>query len=122
MIFSKKGGDPINVDKFKKQFSDENSCRHFFGSAIWADGRKCPHCQRSKAYLLKGASARAGTYECARCKRQFRVTAKTPMHSTKLSFWKKLQAIYDIVNSSKGISSVTFAQCCKEQNGESLTA
>ena len=92
----------MNIDKFKKQFSDENSARHFFESVIWADGRKCPHCQCSKSYLLKGTSVRAGTYECARCKRQFTVTTKTPMHSTKLSFWKWLQAIYYIVNLSKG--------------------
>jgi hypothetical protein len=32
------------------------------------------------------------------------------MHSTKLSFWKWLQAIYYIVNSSKGVSSVILAR------------
>ena len=100
----------MNIDKLKKQFNDENSCRYFFESVIWVDGRKCPHSQCDKYYLLKGASVRCGTYECARCKRQFTVTTKTPMHSTKLSFWKWLQAIYYIVNSSKGISSVILAQ------------
>ena len=70
----------MNIDKLKKQFNDENSCRHFFESVIWVDGRTCPHCQCNKSYLLKGASVRCGTYECARCKRQFTVTTKTPMH------------------------------------------
>ena len=79
----------MNIDKLKKKFTDEDSCRHFFESVIWVDGRKCPHCQCTKSYLLKAASVRSGTYECARCKRQFTVTTKTPMHSTKLSFWKR---------------------------------
>lgn len=46
----------MNIDKLKKQFNDENSCRHFFESVIWVDGRQCPHCQCDKSYLLKGAS------------------------------------------------------------------
>jgi len=100
----------MNFDQLKKKFPDENNCRRFFESIIWANGRKCPHCDYSKSYLLKGDSVRPGTYECAQCKRQFTVTTKTPMHSTKLSFWKLLQAIYFIVNSSKGISSVFLAK------------
>jgi len=100
----------MNIDKLRKQFPDQDSCRHYFESVIWANGRQCPHCQCNKSYLLKGVSVRPGTYECARCKRQFTVTTKTPMHSTKLSFWTWLQAIYYIVNSSKGISSVILAQ------------
>ena len=100
----------MNIDKLKKQFPNEGSCRQYFESVIWANGRQCPHCQCEKSYLLKGASVRPGTYECARCKRQFTITTKTPMHSTKLSLWTWLQAIYYIVNSSKGISSVILAQ------------
>ena len=100
----------MNIDQLKKQFPDEHSCRKFFESVVWAKGRNCPHCHCSRSYLLKGDSVRPGTYECARCKRQFTVTTKTPMHSTKLSFWKWLQAIYYIVNSSKGISSVYLAK------------
>jgi hypothetical protein len=34
MIFSKKGGDPMNIDKFNKQFSNEDRFRHFFESVI----------------------------------------------------------------------------------------
>ena len=42
--------------------------------------------------------------------RQFTVTTKTPLHNTKLPLWKWLQAMYYIVNSSKGISSVVLAR------------
>ncbi len=100
----------MNINEFKKRFPNENACRRFFESVSWADGRKCPHCHCQKSYLLKSASVKPGTYECSRCKRQFTVTTKTPLHSTKLSFWTWLQAIYYIINSSKGVSSVILSR------------
>lgn len=96
----------MNIDELKEQIPDESSCRKLFEKLIWAEGRLCPHCQCSRSYPLKGVSSRPGLYECARCKRQFTVTTRTPMHSTKLPLWKWLLAIYYIINSSKGISSV----------------
>jgi transposase-like protein len=100
----------MNINQFKKQFPNENVCRQFFESVIWANGRICPHCSCRKSFVLKSTSVKTGTYECAKCKRQFTVTTKTPMHSTKLNFWTWLQAIYFIINSSKGISSVVLAR------------
>ena len=94
----------MNIDQLRLNFSDETTCRAFFESFIWPQGRRCPHCGHGKSYRIK--SVRPGMYECGRCKRQFTVTTKTPMHSTKLPLWKWLQAMYYILNSSKGISSV----------------
>ena len=54
--------------------------------------------------------SRVGLYECAKCKRQFTVTTRTPMHSTKLPLWKWILAIYYILISSKGISSVFLSR------------
>jgi len=96
----------MNIDQLRQQFPDEEACRSFFESILWNHGRSCPHCHCLKSYRISGASARSGLYECSCCKRQFTVTTKTPMHSTKLPLWKWLLAIYLIVNSSKGISSV----------------
>ena len=96
----------MNIDQLRERFPDEASCIKFFERVIWKNGRTCPHCMSLRSYRLKGASVRPGLYECAHCKRQFRVTCRTPMHSTKLSLWKWLLAMYYIVNSSKGVSSV----------------
>jgi len=96
----------MNIDELRKQIPDETSCRMFFEKLIWPKGRICPHCQWSRSYPLKGGSCRAGLYECGGCKKQFSVTTKTPMHSTKLPLWKWILAIYYMINSSKGISSV----------------
>lgn len=38
------------------------------------------------------------------------MTTKTPMHSTKLPLWKWLQAMYYIISSSKGVSSVILGR------------
>lgn len=100
----------MDIDELKKQIPHEASCRMFFEKLIWPEGRFCPHCRCSRSYKLKGARSRAGLYECARCKRQFTVTTKTPMHSTKLPLWKWLLAMYYMINSSKGTSSVFLSR------------
>ena len=96
----------MNIDQLKEQFPNEDTCRVFVESILWKHGRNCPHCYCLKTYHLSGASVRSGVYECGRCKGQFTITVKTPMHSTKLPLSKWLLAMYLIVNSSKGISSV----------------
>ncbi len=100
----------MNTDQLRERFSDDNACRTFFESIIWRNGRLCPHCGFEKTYNISGKTSRAGLYECGRCKRQFTVTTQTPMHSTKLCLWKWLLAMYYIVNSSKGVSSVFLAK------------
>ena len=100
----------MTIDQLREQIPDENSCRKFFEKLIWPTARVCPHCGHHKSYRLSGTTTRAGLYECAYCKRQFTVTTKTPMHSTKLPLWKWLLAIYFTLNSSKGISSVFMAR------------
>jgi len=100
----------MNIDELRKQIPDESSCRMFFEKLIWPNGRSCPHCHHGRSYRLTGQSSRIGLYECAQCKKQFTVTTRTLMHSTKLPLWKWLLALYYIINSSKGISSVYLAR------------
>ena len=100
----------MDIDELRARFADENSCRAFFESVLWRNGRVCPHCFCVKSYRIKGEATRPGLYECAQCKKQFTITTKTPMHSTKLPLWKWLLAMYYMVNSSKGISSVFLAK------------
>ena len=63
-----------------------------------------------KSWLLSGPSSRKGLYECSGCGKQFTITTKTPLHSTKLPLRTWLMAMYFMVNSSKGISSVYLAK------------
>jgi transposase-like protein len=100
----------MNIDQLKQQFPTEASCRDFFEAIMWPEGRICPHCSSKKSYIISCKTARVGLYQCGKCHRQFSVTTKTPMHSTKLCLWKWILAMYCMVNSSKGVSSVIMAK------------
>ena len=99
----------MNVEHLRQRFPDEQSCRRFFETVLWPDGPVCPHCHGQKSWRIDGESARDGLLECATCRQQFTVTTKTPFHATKLTLWMWIQAMYSLVNSSKGVSSVYVA-------------
>ena len=100
----------MNMDQLRREFPNEQCCRNFFESIRWPSGRVCPHCDYNISYKIADTSTHKGRYECKLCHRQFTVTTKTALHSTKLPLWKWLQAMYLIVSSSKGISSVIMAR------------
>jgi len=100
----------MNIDQLNTQFKNETICRYFFEAARWPGGRICPHCSFNISYRIKVSRSYKDRYECKRCKRHFTVTTKTALHSTKLPLRKWLQAMYLIVSSSKGISSVVLAR------------
>lgn len=100
----------MNINEFRNMFPDEETARQYFEKAIWHHGRICPHCLHHKSWPLSGDSSRKGLYECSDCGKQFTVTTKTPLHSTKLPLRTWLMAMYFIVNSSKGVSSVFLAK------------
>lgn len=100
----------MNIIEFRNMFPDEETCRQYFEKAIWPDGRRCPHCGDHRSWSISGTSAREGLYECAGCGKQFTVTTKTPLHSTKLPLKTGLMAMYFMINSSKGVSSVFLAK------------
>lgn len=100
----------MNINEFRSMFPDEETCRQYLERTIWHQGRLCPHCKCQKSWTISGASARKGLYECSECSRQFTVTTKTPLHATKLPLRTWLMAMYFMVNSSKGVSSVFLAK------------
>jgi transposase-like protein len=99
----------MNLNQLKKQFPDERSCREFFEFIRWPSDRLCPHCGDDKSWLIKATAKRPQRYECARCRRQFTVTTKTALHSTKLPLWTWLLSMYLITSSSKGVASTVLA-------------
>lgn len=100
----------MNIAEFRSKFPDEYACRRYLELTVWAKGRTCPHCHSQKSWTLSGPSVRTGLYECATCHRQFTVTTGTPLHATKLPLKTWLLAMYFMVNSSKGVSSVFLAK------------
>ena len=100
----------MNIEQLNEQFSNETVCRQFFEAARWPKGRICPHCSFNVSYKINISGPTQDRYECKRCKRQFTVTTKTALHSTKLPLRKWILAMYLIVSSSKGVSSPILAR------------
>ena len=48
----------MNIDQLNERFPDESSCRRFFESINWRDGRFYPHCQCNRSYPLNGSRIR----------------------------------------------------------------
>ncbi len=90
----------------------EEGARRFFEQLIWPDGAYRPHCGSIDVWRFreKGRNSRPGLFECKHCCQQFTVTTKTPMHSTKLQLKVWLRAIYLVLVSSKGVSSVILGK------------
>lgn len=95
-----------------KKMPSEHHGRIFLEEMIWRTGRYCPHCGSVRSVALRCHSARARLYQCSEqeCRRQFTVTTKTPMHSTKLDLRLWMAAIFLVLTSSKGISSVVMSR------------
>ena len=95
-----------------KKMPTERHARIFLEHAIWAGDRFCPHCGSLRSTRLRGDTVRPGLYQCAEreCRRQFTVTTKTPLHATKLDLRIWIAAMFLVLTSSKGISSVVMAR------------
>lgn len=100
----------MDLRTFQSQFSDESICRKFIEAIRWPAGRICPHCQHNSSTVIRANGTRPLRYQCTRCRRQFTVTTKTALHSTKLPLSTWLLSMYLISSSSKGIASTILAK------------
>lgn len=97
----------LTLREFTALFPDEDAARAWFEYARWPDGPACHHCGAvNDATRIESR----GIWRCRACSKQFSVTAGTPMHKTHLPLLTWAQAIYLIVSSSKGISSMKLGE------------
>lgn len=95
-----------------RKMPSEHHARVFLEDIIWACGRHCPHCGGLRSTKMAGETARPGLYQCreVECRGQFTITTKTPLHATKLDLRVWISAMFLVLTSSKGISSVVMAR------------
>jgi transposase-like protein len=105
------------VAEMIEAFRDEERCRRLLEAMIWPQGRVCPACGYKRSIALAGRDmgryrARPGLYQCSNgaCRFQFTVTTRTPLHSTKLPLSTWLKALWLILQSDKGLSSIRLAE------------
>lgn len=95
-----------------RKMPTQRHARLFLENAIWGDDRFCPHCGSLNWRPLHSESVRPGLYRCVerQCRSQFTVTTRTPLHATKLDLRIWIAAMFLVLTSSKGISSVVMAR------------
>ena len=91
---------------FFKEYPDEESAVKFFESLRWADGVKCPYCGSDNIADCKVPMP----HRCRDCRKHFSVRVGTILNESKLTLQKWLLAIYILVNSKKGVSSIQLAE------------
>ena len=92
--------------QFLEYFKDEDVCRQHFTATRFASGEFCPHCGLQKIYSFKGGKR----YRCASCRKDFTIVTGTVFGETKLPLRKWYIAMYLLLNTSKGISSVQLVK------------
>ena len=105
------------VAQMVEAFRDEERCRRLVEALVWPHGRVCPACGYKRSIALAGRDmgryrARPGLYQCSNgaCHFQFTATTRTPLHATKLSLSIWLKALWLILQSDKGLSSIRLAE------------
>jgi transposase-like protein len=98
----------ISAFKFFDMFPNETSARVYFEKQMWNDKPVCPYCGGTNITTLK----KEGVYRCksSACKKDFTVRVGTVMHKSKIPLRKWLYAMYLVVTSRKGVSSLQLSK------------
>lgn len=71
--------ESMTLLEFQKRFASKEDCLQYLFEKRWPNGFECPRCSANKAYYL---SARK-LHQCAECRHQTSVTARTIFHRTR---------------------------------------
>ena len=98
--------DGISLTKLIRMFPDDNAARKWFESRIWPDGPYCPRC--GSLNVQCGIKHKTMTHRCRDCDGKPRFSLKTGniMEGSKLGYQTWAIAIYLVMTSLKGVSSM----------------
>ncbi len=92
-------------------FHDAERARVWLEGRLWPDGAVCPKCGVvCQATLMKGATTRAGLYQCNACRAPFTVTVGTIYERSHVPLNKWLGATYLLMASKKGMSALQIGR------------
>ncbi|MGN0829800.1 MAG: IS1595 family transposase [Bullifex sp.] len=98
--------DSLSVYEFMRRFPNEDAAREYLEEKRWGDTVVCPYC--GKVHIQKRAVK--GYYRCLDCKKDFTVRVGTIFERSHISLDKWLYAIYQMINSRKGVSSIQLSK------------
>lgn len=94
----------ISLMDLFEMFPDDDTAEQWFIKSRWADGVTCPHCDSDN--IKAGASHKTMPYRCNACKKRFSVKVGSVMEGSNIGYQKWAVAIYLVVTSLKGVSSM----------------
>ncbi len=92
----------ISLIELFERFPNQEAARSYMEAQRWPSGATCPHCQEAKRIKQR----KGGYYRCNACLEDFTVRTGTVMERSHIPLQKWLYAMYMLVTSRKGISSV----------------
>jgi transposase-like protein len=96
----------ISTFQLFAMFPDAESARLYLESRLWPEGVKCPTCKAGERITTR----KGGFYRCNACKLDFTVRTGTIFERSHVPLHKWLYAMYLLVTSRKGISSMQLAK------------
>jgi transposase-like protein len=96
----------ISTFQLFKLFPDTEAARKYLESRLWPNGVKCPTCKSSERITAR----KDGFYRCNACTLDFTVRTATIFERSHVPLHKWLYAMYLLVTSRKGISSMQLAK------------
>jgi transposase-like protein len=100
--------DNITISTFQlfKLFPDQETAREYLEGRLWPKGAKCPKCSSPDRVTAR----KDGFYRCNPCKLDFTVRTGTIFERSHVPLHKWIYAMYLLVTSRKGISSMQLSK------------
>ena len=96
----------ISTFQLFQKFPDAESARKYLESRLWPNGVTCPSCQKTDRIGVR----KDGFYRCHACKLDFTVRTGTIFERSHVPLHKWIYAMYLLVTSRKGISSLQLGK------------
>jgi len=98
----------ISTFELLEKFPDSEHAMAFIIQQRWKNGVECPHCNTNKITTRRGK--RQGYFVCNTCAKEFTVRTGTIFERSHIPLHKWLYAIYTMLTSRKGISSMQLSK------------
>ncbi len=100
--------DKITISTFQlfKMFPDQAAAVKYLEERRWPDGVRCPACTGHERITTR----KGGYYRCNACKTDFTVRTGTIFERSHIPLHKWIYAMYLLVTSRKGISSLQLSK------------
>jgi transposase-like protein len=100
--------DKLTISTFQlfQMFPDQEAARRYLEGRRWPNGPVCPVCQSGERITARTG----GFYRCNGCKEDFTVRTGTIFERSHVPLHKWLYAMYLLVTSRKGISSMQLSK------------